>query len=517
MMLFTLTKLRNPTIGAITNLTKSKWPIAMRESEAIQGIIQGAKVAWKDKIDSLNVIPAAQEVTSNSPTAAAQLIVDPTSAAVDVPEAASGSECASCHQVKSWAADVTGKAFVSTTSKPAEKPTSPLGNGQEAASKPKCTFTRHIYKSVPKRLADGFGAPAIELLQPYRGWHVKSSGPADLSAITLYITMADAPGISAALKEPIAPKRAMNEVMAYAETLWRAPDRAPKSGGSSSKLFGSSLRSSASAPMPEPVQPRSRLFGDLTRNVRSRALDSAGSRATFADVQKGIFADIAPAPRVNEDVEMESEVEQKVNELPAVETVPFVPPTARSTTAPAFATSSKKPDVEKVNKEKKVSKPIEDETPETVVVKKSKKAKKREREALAAEAQIDGAEASSPRPSAPESTGNAGPSVAEGPTTSEPLTKKQKKEKKARANIEAKDIPEFDYSAVPNLLDNPKEATASRAKGKKKKEKSTPGASNELCLRLIADHVVAITGSTFGKATQDKSQPKAGNLSKTFS
>ncbi|WWC86140.1 uncharacterized protein L201_001012 [Kwoniella dendrophila CBS 6074] len=85
---------------------------------------------------------------------------------------------------------------------------------------------------------------------------------------------------------------------------------------------------------------------------------------------------------------------------------------------------------------------------------------------------------------------------------------KPKKEKKKQ--IKTDEIPEFDYSSMPNLLDQPNSVSSSstlahgKDKKKKKKEKKSGG-------------IGAIEAPTFGaRAARDLSQPKGGNKSGTF-
>lgn len=298
-------------------------------------------------------------------------------------------------------------------------------------------------------------------------------------------------------------------------------ENTPTDNGVSSKLFGSTLRSTKSSTASS-VKGKSSLFGDiLPKTVKRKALANATEKPSFADVRKDIISDISPPAQVIVTSNDSEDAKKKPNELPAVETVPFVPSALRTTNTAPSNTSSSSITKEIVETEDPELKPATsfDGNPETVLVKKSRKAKKREREALAVEA------------SAPLSAENAdndhivGNSAAETTavdpsTSSEPSSKKQKKEKKkAKAKIEAKDIPVFDYSAEPNLLDNPNEATASRKKEKKnRKDKPKPGEYYGYCFAMFwLMAPVAITGTTFCKATQDKSQPKAGNMSKTFS
>ncbi|WRT64045.1 uncharacterized protein IL334_000973 [Kwoniella shivajii] len=86
--------------------------------------------------------------------------------------------------------------------------------------------------------------------------------------------------------------------------------------------------------------------------------------------------------------------------------------------------------------------------------------------------------------------------------------KKPRKDKKAKLKVE--EIPEFDYSSMPNLLDQPsassKDASSvTNAKDKKKKKKDKKGG------------IGAIETPVFGpKAARDLSQPKGGNKSGTF-
>ena len=228
----------------------------------------------------------------------------------------------------------------------------------------------------------------------------------------------------------------------------------------SSQLFGSSIASKRVVPesVTTTTQLRaktSQLFGSTAKGKKSAEsqVTMSEKKEHFADVVSSILADIAPitvAPHVEEEDSSDAKTDKQ---LPEPETVPFVPAAFRQTVAPApVAPAPVAP---------APSKPVKESSPEPVVVKKSRKAKKAAApvniaDSLAAvTSAIDGGEQDS----------------------AEPAPKKQKKEKKEKTKVEAKDIPTYDYSTAPNLLDNP-EAVESVRKTKKPKKARAKGESS---------------------------------------
>jgi len=237
-----------------------------------------------------------------------------------------------------------------------------------------------------------------------------------------------------------------------------------------SKLFGKTFSAklpkaeATGAAAPQGRKATSSLFGSAAKRSKAPASTTREASPSFAEINQGILAELAPPkPAVVTDGDQSN---LKVAEgLPEPETVPFVPASARTTTfieAPD-ASSNEAPK----SKPRKVAVPVKEPSPEPVVVKMTKKQRKREREAAAKSAVSE----------VPDMSGDA--AVAASTSTADlaaadtedapPSSKKQKKEKKKK--IAAEDIPQFDYTSVPNLLDNPEAATGGRKKKGKKDKK----------------------------------------------
>lgn len=362
-----------------------------------------------------------------------------------------------------------------------------------------------------------------------------------------------------------------------------APAAAPKRS-TTSKLFGSAVSSTPKAKaVPAPALKRkaaSALFG-ATKKPAAATSPKAKSRAessTFDDIMQGIAADMASkAPVV-----AATEVKER-NKLPEPETVPFVPAAQRSTLATAEMTFGSKRE-EEANSEtssnsspedavqaedgkaaanvtprnekgrpRKVAEP--ESSTDTAAVKKSGK----EKEADGTESAEEQAESKSKESTATEvaefveateaaltkglkvrkldepeivtvkkATKKSKKRAAEAPIDSttrigdlEAAPESAAAAKPKKRKTAAEDIPDFDYSSVPNLLDDPKAATAEPSKKSKKnktdkkvKKDKPPG---ELASPMsMIELMIAISGTTFGRIPQDMSQPKGGNRSKTF-
>jgi len=242
----------------------------------------------------------------------------------------------------------------------------------------------------------------------------------------------------------------------------------PKAGAS--KLFGKTMSTKTAEPAVNASKRKttSSLFGSTSKPSKASAPNAKSSSPSFAEINQAILAELAPPkPAV---VEQEKETAQssraEPNVLPEPETVPFVPASARTTgfdeglVVASSTVSSAKP--------AKPTKPLKEPSPEPVVVKMSKKQRKREREAAAKNAETP-ASGTSPDVLPLSASSLSVPAPGADTEDAPPLSKKQKKDKKKK--IEAKDIPEFDYSSVPNLLDNPEAATGGRKKKGKKDKK----------------------------------------------
>ena len=280
---------------------------------------------------------------------------------------------------------------------------------------------------------------------------------------------------------PAAPKRTTTSTL-----FGSAVSAKPKAGltpaskrKAVSTLFGSSKKAKG-APEPAP-----------------RTDSGVGSSSILDDIRRSIAADMAPKAPV-----AKADVSKAPNTLPEPETVPFVPAAQRSTAGTSELTFGKKQESARDNVEMgsgsarkdaensdkvtsakkgtavestsstKAKTPVVTklDEPEIVTVKKAtKKSKKR----TAEEPKVAAAVA--------EGSGAASETAA---------TVTTKKRKTAAA-----DVPEFDYSSVPNLLDNPKAAMAESSKkgkkdkagSKKVKKDKPPGESDRPFYVLQAD------------------------------
>ena len=278
---------------------------------------------------------------------------------------------------------------------------------------------------------------------------------------------------------------------------------APKRTATST-LFGSAVSAKPKAGIAPAMKRKavSTLFGS-SKKVKAvpepapRTDSGVEPSSILDDIRRSIAADMAPKAPV-----AKADVSRAPNTLPEPETVPFVPAAQRSTAGTSDLTfgtkqesatggmeissglpqkdadgsdkvaSAKKGTAVESRSSTKAKKPVGTklDEPEIVTVKKAtKKSKKR----TAEEPKVAAAVA--------EGSGAASETAA---------TVTTKKRKTAAA-----DVPEFDYSSVPNLLDNPKAAMAdSNKKGKKDKAGSKkvkkdkpPGESDRPFYALQAD------------------------------
>ncbi|WWC66443.1 uncharacterized protein I206_100345 [Kwoniella pini CBS 10737] len=253
-----------------------------------------------------------------------------------------------------------------------------------------------------------------------------------------------------------------------------------KSNKLTSSLFGKTLSNSSPADK-----------GRKPRNKRQKELSPG-----FENVQNSIHGELAP--KKIDMVDVGSPVMVKP------EQVPYVPPTERitgQTQVQGFSSSSKAPQIEGADQSTSNTAVVDTlpkkmkEEEGIVQVKKARKPK-RERNG------------SSSIPS----TASEGKKVKlDTPPIEDVLEKKEeiKVKKVKKPKVKAQDIPEFDYSSVPNLLDQPHsviDGGKDKKKKKDKKQKDKKGGS-----------INAIEAPTFGaRAARDMSGPKGGNKSGTF-
>ena len=256
-----------------------------------------------------------------------------------------------------------------------------------------------------------------------------------------------------------------------------------------SGLFGNSLKATkrvSQAPGKKKTAVSS-MFGASLGGARGVKDASPG----FADVMSDIFSQFTTREiKVSASTVSGSQgVKQKPTTLQP-ETVPFVPAESRSTIAESeVPTATSAPGVNASPKKPK----------DEIVAVKKKKQRKRDRAISAATASATGA------------TGVSGAAelnskkvkVEPGDASTAP----KPKEKKAKKELG--EIPVFDYTTAPNLLDNPDSASrgadGEKKKRKKRKDKQKSDGPNG-----------TIETPRFGKTPRDLSQPKQGNKSGTF-
>lgn len=98
-----------------------------------------------------------------------------------------------------------------------------------------------------------------------------------------------------------------------------------------------------------------------------------------------------------------------------------------------------------------------------------------------------------------------------------------KKEKPSKKRAAGAEIPEFDYTKAPNLLDNPKSGIKDAGKKKRKEKKERKGKPLFTLIWLVwfgkdceLTFPSELTGADFGPAPKEKSNMRSGNKSGTF-
>nr|XP_019049128.1 hypothetical protein I302_02909 [Kwoniella bestiolae CBS 10118]OCF28058.1 hypothetical protein I302_02909 [Kwoniella bestiolae CBS 10118] len=297
--------------------------------------------------------------------------------------------------------------------------------------------------------------------------------------------------------------------------VWDAitvPAPSASKSNKTSGLFGSTIKSSSSSStlassskvVNSSILASSGLFGQTIvqgkgrkpRNQRRNKELSPG----FENVQNSIHGELQSAGKVVD-----------LGEVIKPEQVAYVPPTERSTVITngngKTSTSEDKSHgvVPSTTVSAPASVPIKKEEG-IVQVKKSRKPKRERGVSSSLPSSSAGAIASGngkkvKLDSSPIVNGNG-----EGEKSTNTKVAKVKKEKKKA--IKPEEIPEFDYSSMPNLLDQPNSAMSEGSKDKKKRRKDKKSGGGG---------IGAIEAPTFGaRAARDMSQPKGGNKSGTF-
>ncbi|ODO11792.1 hypothetical protein I350_00576 [Cryptococcus amylolentus CBS 6273] len=293
-----------------------------------------------------------------------------------------------------------------------------------------------------------------------------------------------------------------------------------------SGLFGSTIKStptftpSSISSLNKP-KPTSGLFGKALPRAPAAQAQPASGPSTSARKQKELSPGFL---KVMDDMRVEMAPKQilKRGEEEAgsgtlrPESVPFVPAGQRkaapasgavsSSARPAPAPAPQKATPSAAGPASKLSAPAPRDG--IVQVKKSKKQPQKKREASVG-VDSDGSKKTKLNNGDGASTSTTATPDVSPPGTPAVAPKSEKAKGKKKEKVKPEDIPDFDYSTQPNLLDQPQSAS-SGADAKKKKKKNVKQAPKP----------GAFTGvevPTFGaRPARDMSQPKGGNKAGTF-
>ena len=89
-------------------------------------------------------------------------------------------------------------------------------------------------------------------------------------------------------------------------------------------------------------------------------------------------------------------------------------------------------------------------------------------------------------------------------------------DKESRTKKRTAEIPTFDYSTAPNLLDNPRSGVKDQGRKKKKERKQPKGESSSFYGKESKELMIDFSGADFGPAPKEKSNMRAGNKSGQF-
>jgi hypothetical protein len=250
-----------------------------------------------------------------------------------------------------------------------------------------------------------------------------------------------------------------------------------------SSLFGStfSKKVSSPAPIPSTSRPKGKSSGLFGKTI-SKPKEPSPS---YEDVSSRIFRDLVPAKRsvVEEPpVETAASATEASSLATSISTQVPIPQQAGSAfdqTAPIVESSSDLPEP---------SPPKRPKTEEVVQVKKSSKSK-----------------AGAAKSGSTSSSGWGMQGHKEG----------KDKARESKTKKRTAEVPEFDYSTAPNLLDNPRSGIKDQGKKKKKEKKERKGMSSHF-LSLRKRLMVDFSGADFGPAPKEKSNMRAGNKSGQF-
>jgi len=263
------------------------------------------------------------------------------------------------------------------------------------------------------------------------------------SAIFTASTPAPAPATSTPA-ETIKPVTVTNVDDVWADFTSTAPstESVPKAAAKSS-LFGSAFSKKTSTPAPSAVRPKgknSALFGSTISSKKAKE-----ASPTYEDVTSRIFSDLIPAKRpIIETVEAATPQPLTISASSQAMIPP--PPTEQPQSSSNGAAFDQTAPVVKADSDlPEPSPPKRPRTEEVVQVKKSSKSK-----------------SSKPKKDVPRS--------------SSPSRETQgQKDKESKPKKRTAEIPDFDYSTAPNLLDNPRSGVKDQGRKKKKERKQPKG------------------------------------------
>jgi hypothetical protein len=257
-----------------------------------------------------------------------------------------------------------------------------------------------------------------------------------------------------------------------------------------SSLFGSTIASSKKQFGLKATTPKgknSALFGKTISSKASKAPSS-----TYEDVTSRIFRDLIPAAKPQA-------VESKLGEASKPKPLAISSSSKESIPVPpvrGFDTVDEDPEASADLPEP--SPPKRPKMDEVVQVKKKSSKPKAVSKIKPETAAVQSSQSETP--------------------TAETTSAKSKSKESSKSKKRSAEVPEFDYSKAPNLLDNPKSGIKDQGKKKKKERKERKGMSH---IDVGVGHendadVVEFTGADFGPAPKEKSNMRAGNKSGTF-
>jgi hypothetical protein len=253
-----------------------------------------------------------------------------------------------------------------------------------------------------------------------------------------------------------------------------------------SSLFGSTFSKKPSAPAPTASRPKGKSSGLFGSTISSKKTKETSP--TYEDIASRVLGDLIPAKRpIIESAEASAEATTQQPLAISASSQSTIPPSLSgqpqsSSSGAAFDQTA--PVAEPESDLPEPSPPKRPKTEEVVQVKKSSKPQHRSKP------KQDRRRSSSP------SWGMKG-----------------HKDKESKTKERTAEVPTFDYSTAPNLLDNPRSGVKDQGR-KKKKERKQPKGEFYSCREK--ELMVDFSGADFGPAPKEKSNMRAGNKSGQF-